>query len=254
MARSFNGTNQAFYADLGTGAPTGFTAGQAFSMACWFNLTALPGGVVTFLGKGFDGTNTNYFFQTDATPTVAVGSFNGSVQGINNTYNPPSGPTGVWAHIYGDWDGAAWHLYLNGTSISSGGAIGPAVITNTRYFVMAAADATGTAGSFTQWTNCSLADVAVWNGSLNTTDIQSISGLALGGGANSAARANTATSSGRTLLGYWPLNGSTGTELDLSVNSKNATGVNSPGVVSDPVQLQPFGFTTTFVLMGQICA
>jgi Concanavalin A-like lectin/glucanases superfamily len=248
MARSFNGTSQAFYADLGTGSPTGLATGTAFSMACWFNLTSLPGGAVTIIGKGFDGSNTNYFFQTDGTPTIAVGSFNGSTQGVNNTYTPG---TSVWAHVYGDWDGATWHLYVNGTNISSGGSVGPVTITLARYFVMAAADTTATPASFVQWTPCSLADCAVWNGPLNTTDIGNISGKTLGGGAGSAGRANTATSSGKTLLGYWPLNGSGSTEIDYSVNGKNATAQGSPGVVADPTQLQPFG--ASIVLMGAMC-
>jgi hypothetical protein len=252
MARSFNGTDQSFYADRGTGAPTGLATGTSFSMACWVNFAAFPGsGSLTFLGKGFDGTDTNYFFQVDSTPTVQVGAFNGTTQGVNGSY---TAGTGVWTHIYGDWNGSVWSIWFNGNSQASGSTTGPSVIVNPRYFVMAAADATGTAGSFTQWTNCSLADCAVWSGPLNSTDIGNISGKTLGGGPNSAGRASTATNTGRTLLGYWPLNGSTNTETDHSANGINATGsgATSPGVVADPIQLQPFGFTAV-TLMGAIC-
>jgi hypothetical protein len=248
MARSFNGTNQAFYADSGTGAPTGLATGAIFSMACWVNFASFPA-VVTFLGKGFDGTNTNYFFQTDTTPLVTVGAFNGTPEGVNGSY---VAGTGVWTHVYGDWNGSVWSIWFNGTSQASGSTIGPTAITLARFFVMGAADNTGTAGSFTQWTACSLADCAVWNGPLNPTDIGNISGKTLGGGTNSAGRASTATNTGRTLLGYWPLNGSTNTELDLSANSKNATGTGSPGVVSDPIQLQPFGFGATVMMPASL--
>jgi hypothetical protein len=232
MARSFNGTFD--YIECLPGTGLGFSA-TAFAMACWIKFSAAPGGAVTFLGKGYDG-NTAYFFQMNST-NVFVGSYNGTVQGLNAGYPYFNG---TWHHLYGDWDGTQWHLYLNGGSlVTPGGSVGP--VSTTSNFVIGAAHTGGT--SYGQYTAASFAECAVWNGALNTTDI-----IALSNG----RRANTVTSSGKTLLGYWPL---------LSADASSApdySGKGNPGTLhgtaldTDPAALDawPVAGKASRLLMG----
>jgi hypothetical protein len=230
MARTFNGTTQ--YFNCGAAAPLNLSPGAPFGMSCWANVPAMATTpAFALMGRGFDSSagHTSYFFQLDST-NIWVGSYDGALHEVGAGYTLL---VGNWHHIYGDWTGSTWNMYLDGTFFSNGQTTGPTSVASSIQFYIGAAD-NGSPGNFAA---CSLADCALWSGPLSSTDIGK---LGNNSGSLTAVRANNSTITSATLRGYWPLNQASGNEPDQSGNHNDGVAVAAPGFTSDPPALQAF--------------
>jgi hypothetical protein len=224
-ARQFDGSTQ--YVDMGAAALLSIGANAPMALCCWINFATLAG-TQTFLGKGFDGTNTAYMFQQGGGALI-FGSFGPSV--VNGTTWTSTWSTGQWHHCYGDYTGSGgtpastWRIYIDGGSVATTfNTIGP--IVTGRDFVAGAVNSSGGTPFLQLFTGC-MADAALFNGPLTNIEI---SGLAAG-----SIRPNSSMS--QTLLGYWPLNGTSSPEPDNSSGSPNpgtVTGSNPSVCASGP--------------------
>jgi len=191
MARNFNGTSDVI--DIGTPAPLNISANSQIAVSVWMNPTAQPssGSDADISGKGFDGTTTSYEMKisgSGAGNLIFFGSFSGGGHGAGS--GGLATTNGVWTHLYGDYDGATWHLYVNGIlQGSSTDAIGPQ--NNT---MRSSIGALWLNGSFGNWFNGRVAHRCEWNQALTAPEVKQ---LALG-------RSPLTIRPGR-ILGYWPL-------------------------------------------------
>jgi Concanavalin A-like lectin/glucanases superfamily len=223
MAVSFNGTSDAY----AMGNVENIASKAPMSLMCWVNFPAFPQGPQTFLSKGFNGTLTAYQFQQVTGLNIVWSSFNGSSPGT--TWNISWGNANAWHHIYGDYDGAHWHFYSDGVLVATttDAIVGPQLTSN--QFVIGAIDVNGTIGQFSA---LCMADAAVFNGPLTSTEITNL--------ANGTLRPSAGMS--QTLLGYWPLNVGGATTPDMSGNGNNGTAVTSSPTTcaTGPVFVTPF--------------
>jgi hypothetical protein len=154
------------YADAGS--PTVLRIMGRITVACWFRLTSLNLGTSPVLcGIGFDGTQVGYALgwnQTGGAPTDRLEflSYLGSPNGVRTTKTWGTGDLGLWYHVMGTWDGAAWHLYINGVEDSSAigaGTTGPRPST-ARFLI--ASEEVGL-GTVTRRSAVAIDDVGVWS-------------------------------------------------------------------------------------------
>jgi Concanavalin A-like lectin/glucanases superfamily len=215
MAANFNGTSDV-YGTAGNAAALDISNNQPMSLVCWVNLATLSpaaqGGIVS---KGFDGSNTAYSFAVSiGPPSISWGSFTGNTtsHGTVVTLAALGWSVNTWHHIYGDYTGSGtttWNFYADGAFVgSSVDATGP--VHTTKRFSTGATDING---AFGQWTAACIADVAVFNGPLTTTEIGHLG--------NGTLRPNTGMS--QTLLGYWPLTAGGHSQADTSGNGNTIT-------------------------------
>jgi hypothetical protein len=210
MAASFNGTSDAYDA----GNVLGTSLNQPIAVVCWVNFASLAG-TQTFFDKGFNGSNTPWQLQSVAgsPATLFWGSFDGATHGItwNSTWS-----ISAWHHVYGDYTGTAWNLYIDGILVAGPTtATGP--VTGGRDLGIGFVDANGTPSQF--FSGC-LADAAIFNGPLNSSEITAL--------ANGSGRPRAGMS--QTLLGYWAMDVGGTTQADTSGGGNNANQVTStPG-------------------------
>jgi hypothetical protein len=245
MARSFTAASSEYIDAGGATGSLNVATNSQISFVCWVNFRSLPANQTMF-AKGYDPTpnSTAYSLGATSTPTITGGAFNA---GTNNGIVWNGGAsivTNTWFHFYVEYNSGTqlWAMYVNGTTIGSNGPIGgPISLTNPLFF-LGAVQVFGTGP--TQFLDANgMADCAVFDRPLNSTDIGHISGLTLGGGANSAYRANAVLSTGAILLGYWPLLSSDASSApDYSTGGHNGT-LHGTSTTADPIQLQAFGFT-----------
>jgi hypothetical protein len=223
-ARSFDGTSNVI--NIGTPAVLDITAN--ITVACWANITSLPavGNYGILIEKGYDGSSEQYVLRiaTYGGPityfewfTFASSSSHGVFAGSSPTASTVPA-TGLWHHFAGTFDGSNWKTWLDGTlQVSVADAQAPSH--STAKVSIGGADISG---SFARFANANIADAAIWNTNLNSTQIAQLSAGVRPINVNSA-----------NLQGWWPLNGFTNsTESDLSSNANNGTV--TPGSASGP--------------------
>lgn len=217
MARSFNGTSDAIDCNV-TGGVLDLANNAAFSFVAWFNTTTVAGPYQTIAGKIYSGTDTPYAFSINTGAVnhrLGVGSYNGTVHGVVAI---TSFVANTWHHYYADYDGATWHLYLDGVSIgSSTDATGP---------VHASTDFQIGQANGGQLMSGSLADLAMFNGPLTAGEIAAL-----------ASGMRPPQIRTHTLLGYWPLDGLSSPEPDLSGNKNNGTLTGTAFAPGPPIAL-----------------
>jgi hypothetical protein len=215
--RNFNGSS-----DIVTiGTPSVLNITSTISVSVWVFPVALPAlgnNQAIFFSKGYDGTDEQYTLRLSGI------DINGSVNGKWVQFLSFNGATSVgaqiqnavaanaWYHVIGTVDGSNnWNIYVNGSNAGQATLNSPRAITGSTAQVSFGAEyISGAAARFLQG---NIADAAVWNTNLNTTQI---SALAAGARPNSILPGN--------LVGWWPCNGFTNTtENDLSGNSNNGT-------------------------------
>lgn len=208
MSRSFNGTSD--YIDCGGGSGSlDFADNSVVAGSCWVLFNSLASDRQIF-SKGFDTHNTAYELQISGGTQLFWGSYNGSTHGAGWTFGGGLS-TGQWYHIYCDYDGSTWHLYVNGVSkATSVDAVGP--LSTVRDFCIGCVDAPS-AGGFIQLHSGNIADVCLWGGiTLSAGEIASL-----------VAGARPFNIRRSSIKGYWPLDGIASTEPDLSSFAHNGT-------------------------------
>jgi hypothetical protein len=205
MARSFNGSG-----DFGTipqAVTTVYAAGNIQSVACWFKGSAIQS-CVRLQGSGGWQTILAWSSGTSGGIPLCILQNDGGTGGLNwaGAGAPTSPQDGLWHHLLSAWQrNVTWTLYLDGVNVASRAAVdGPLAdpSSSTRLG--------GYSGS--EYTNGSVADVAIWQAALTATEAAA---LARG------ARPNTIRPASLT---FWvPLDGYASPEPDLSKNANNVT-------------------------------
>jgi hypothetical protein len=195
MARSFNGTSD--YINVGS-----ITLGAAtpFSVACWFNINALPTGsnlvnmwAINTTGNTFD------FYGNGGSPLIRF--INGGTQANASTSGLIT--PGNWYHGACTYSNPNLTIYINGVSAAT--AAGGGLCSGTFYF--------GTVDTTQRFFPGAMAEFAAWNTiALTATEV-----LALARG----VRPNVIRPA--SLVGFWPLFGNQSPEPDLSGNKNNGT-------------------------------
>lgn len=168
MARLFDGTSDYIAVTGAEGSALDFN-GTPFAFSLWANFAAITVRDTIF-GKGYDGSITAYQLKiTDADSSkIEFGTFTGSTHGVSNITHGFS--TGVWNHIYGDFDGAAWHLYLNNSGNTSVDSTGPA----NNAMPLELGSLPRVPGTHSDFANVNLAEVAFWSNALSVGEINAL--------------------------------------------------------------------------------
>jgi hypothetical protein len=145
---------------LNAGNDLGGANDHTIAVSIWLKMNAFGSGLDTFISKGYDGSNTAWYLYLMSTTAIFFGTFRSPTEfgaGAAHGFS-----TGVWNHVYGDYNGTAWRIYFNGSQAnSSTTATGPS--STTEIFAIAAvyilgAAQRGVAGY--------LAEAAVWSNAL----------------------------------------------------------------------------------------
>ena len=116
----FDGTND--YITLGT--PSSLNITGNFTVNSWVKVTMFPSVIGTIYEKGFDGVAEQIYFRfrnNSGTQVLDVGTYKATNNtNYSTTYIVGSNIIiGSWYNIVGQYDGANWIIYLNGTLVSS---------------------------------------------------------------------------------------------------------------------------------------
>jgi hypothetical protein len=246
MARSFNGSSD--YIRNATVTALNVAANHTIAMSMWAYFPVWPTTVNTQLasmdsassitpyGMNIDGSVADNIDFGCYTFGVVAASFNATTAGL---------VSGVWCHLYGDYNGSAWNIYFNGVLKNTNTtATGPR--NQSGGFTMGAAFVGGSPLLYCQ---VRLGDVAVWTTNLSQIEI---SALAKG------ARPKDVRSG--SLVGWWPLDGLQSPEPDLSGNAYNGTLTGTTAAFGPPFmqftprwpQFQLPPAPPSFILMPQI--
>jgi len=219
MAVNFNGTT-GDHVDMGNGSSLNIATNGPISMCAWVSVPTLtPAAGGTLMGKGFT-TTTAYTIGVDNNINgIFWGSFDGTntrgyqTGALGGSFGPIPYSTLGWSinqfhHVYGEHDGVTtWRIAFDGgffgTNVTDTG-----VYSNAAPFKLGLVDANGT--NVQPAAGC-LADVAVFSGPLTATEVANLG--------NGTLRPKTGMS--KTLLGYWKLDTTVATQLDLSGNGNN---------------------------------
>lgn len=206
MARLFNGTTQYLGTLPGTSSTVfNVPANSAVSISAWINVTAFPSGESAIAAKGYNGSVVPYSMEfVDATHFAGLRSYNGSNHAAQWAYTS-AWQVGTWNHVYGDYDGAAWHTYFNGTLVATSvDGTGPQSATNSWGIGAIENNSVGP----TQYFNGAIEGVCLRKCALNQVEIWALSRREI-------AELNIRRGN---IIGYWPINGSD-QEVDLSGNN-----------------------------------
>ena len=114
-----NGTNQ--YIDLGS--PSLLDITTVFSVSAWIYLNGLvPSNYPVIIGKGYDGTSTQWFFgfnqlgsgPSNGTGKLTVGTY--SAKAVSGAYTSTdfSSRLNQWINVKASWNGAIWKIAVDG--------------------------------------------------------------------------------------------------------------------------------------------
>jgi hypothetical protein len=231
MARSFNGTSDIIKITHSAGVnPTG-----NFTISFWFNPTVVGAAgtrvILDQVNAGAD--NCGVLFQTGASNLSYFFAADGFV------VNPGSATlvAGTWYNVITTWVSGASALlstFINGVSDGTHGPGGATITWGTDVTSLGGLSISGTDSDFT---NCLMADWAIWSTVLSAGDIAALAAGRRAGTRNPGA------------LGAWlPLSGTQSPEPDLSGNG-NVGVLTGTSFAPDPPQLDPLGVTP--ILMPQ---
>jgi hypothetical protein len=239
MARSFNGTTDVI--DCGSGAGSFAPGTKSLTAACWvrFTSTGATEGLVTRWNS--PGGIFQFELVLDSTVMAMVVSGGGLVDGATTI------STATWYHTAGTYDGTNVKIWLNGAQDGSSAA-SSIVDAGTTSLVLGAR---GQSGGYDSRLNGRIADAALWSVPLTAAEIASL--------AKGARPWQVRPSS---LQGFWPLDGLTSPEPDLSGLKNNGTLTGTSLAFGPPFMaftprwpmggIFPFPPPPVFVLMPQI--
>lgn len=230
MARSFNGVSDVVNCGGASGV-FNISANGKIAISAWVNFGVIAANA-TICAKDFDGTTTPYQLIPSSATALAFQSFNGTTHGA--TVTPAGLTTGKWFHVYGDYDGATWHVVVNGTSSgSSTDPVGPQ--SNSQPLTI------GAFANANNPLNGIVAEVGIWNTNLGLSG--DVIALASGVRCYNIRPKN--------LIGYWTLDGLQSPEPDLSGNKNNGT-VTGTAFASGPPLMMSTPRTPSAVTAGAI--
>jgi hypothetical protein len=183
MGRLFNGSSDSIDKTSISGA------GSALTVAFWFNPASTAAAQHMVSGTGF-------YVATGGSATI---NYSGVITGSATL------SVGTWYHIALTTSGSTGNAYFSGASDGSS-VVSAGSLNNGDH--VAAGDQIG-GGNYT---NGSLADVAIWNVALSSSDIAKL-----------AAGYRPVDVNSANLVLWWPLSGYSSPEPDISGNANNGT-------------------------------
>lgn len=202
MARSFNRGANDYIQVAAEGSALDFAndAPMACSIWVYFNNFHVDASIIA---KGYNGTTTAYEAKLDNPATnIAIGSFEGTTNGVIAAHGFS---TGAWNHVYFDYSGTTWSLYING--VASGTSVDSGPRNNAKQLHIGALDVNG---PIERTIDGSAAEVAIFSAPLNAGAIAAL------------AKGYSALFYPANLLFYAPLIGRTSPEIDR-VGNLNGT-------------------------------
>lgn len=227
MARSFNGSSD--YIDCGTGV----SSPANLTVLCWVNTTASADSTY----KGIVGRNQNAAggYRLYAGASGNKFAFYADLVGHGTTGIDPftmgsAISNGTWYCVGATVDSgsAGMTAYLNGSSAGTMPTSGGLASASSNFIIGQDEQVAGA-----RFLNGLVAEVAIWSVVLSTTDI-----------ARFANGERAYTINPAHLIGYWPLDGLSSPEPDISGNGNNGTLTGTSKASSDP-PVDPF-FTTQY--------
>jgi Concanavalin A-like lectin/glucanases superfamily len=230
LARSFNGTSDFIYS-----APGALITNVPLTFACWFQTSTAGPAILMFACNGASPSDATTASQFE--PVLCVNNDSNKLQGgwfdLSTGHEEVIGSSAVndggWHHaLITIPNGGNLQLYLDGASLGTVSVPSP----QQRATQLFLGDGTGATwpnlNAGHNYFNGNMADPAVWNTVLNSTQISNLA---------SGQRANT-IGANANLVGYWPILGQS-PEPDKSGNGNNGV-LTGTTVVAGPPSLQPF--------------
>ncbi len=218
MARTFNGTTD----EISMGSSL-ILMPAALSISFWVNPTSLVPAYSNILNRMVDNTfatNGDYAIYLKSNGKLAIFVNNATGRQNYDGAGTHTLTTGSWWHIsFSCPTSGNTQIYVNG--VSDGGGIngGNFATTSVRPFLMGFDPIT--AGRFF---GGSIADLGVWNAALSAGEVQSL-----------AQGYRPFQTRPKSLVGWWPFDGTSSPELDLSGNVLSGTLTGTSVSVGPPV-------------------
>jgi hypothetical protein len=222
LARNLNGTSD--FITLPFGVTDAVANGSAMSIACWFNGSNAQSSI------RLESTDGQYLILNWSATIMGSGAciMVNDGQTTNGLTWPTTVVDGNWHHLAMSWrQNATFAIYFDGSLYTSRAAANSALpsFSPHQYQPMFGQAPNAPGSEFTQG---SLADVAIWTVALNSTEISNLA---------SGKRANT-IGANANFVGYWPMIGQS-PEPDKSGNGFDGV-LTGTTVVPGPPQLALF--------------